>query len=75
MQFVLAVDFAPLAVRRTAFQQVGGLDEGLGEAGECGIWCVALSGPSCTLDLFYVLCSIKCSALEHTLRMSYIICA
>lgn len=32
------VDFAPLAVRRSAFEAVGGLDEGLSEQGQCGIY-------------------------------------
>jgi len=38
MQFVQLVDFAPLAVRRTAFHHVGGLDEGLSDPGRCGVY-------------------------------------
>ena len=37
MQFVFAVDYAPVAVRKAAFQHVGGVDEGTSEPGECGI--------------------------------------
>ncbi|GAX76660.1 hypothetical protein CEUSTIGMA_g4106.t1 [Chlamydomonas eustigma] len=37
-QFVAAADFAPLAVRKTVFEEVGGLDEGLSEEGVCGIF-------------------------------------
>ncbi|KAG2489688.1 hypothetical protein HYH03_011797 [Edaphochlamys debaryana] len=32
------VDFAPLAIRASIFREVGGLDEGLGQRGDCGIW-------------------------------------
>ncbi len=32
-----AVDFAPLALRKAAFEDVGGLDEGMSEKGICGI--------------------------------------
>lgn len=37
---VLQVDLAPIAVRRSAFKAVGGLDEGMSDRGECGIWWV-----------------------------------
>ncbi|KAG2499050.1 hypothetical protein HYH03_003235 [Edaphochlamys debaryana] len=36
--FALLVDFAPVMARRSAFKAVGGLDEGMGDRGECGIW-------------------------------------
>ena len=36
-QFVSVADFAPFAVRRTAFMDVGMLDEGMAPAGESGI--------------------------------------
>ena len=36
-EFVAMADFAPYAVRRAAFLDVGGLDEALAEPGECGI--------------------------------------
>ncbi|KAG2453022.1 hypothetical protein HYH02_002357 [Chlamydomonas schloesseri] len=32
------VDFAPLVVRATAYEELGGLDEGFSRAGDCGIW-------------------------------------
>lgn len=38
MQYVAAADFAPLAVRRQAFEEVGGLDEGMSDQGVCGIF-------------------------------------
>jgi hypothetical protein len=38
MQFVELADFGPYGVRRSAFHEVGGLDEGLSEPGQCGIW-------------------------------------
>lgn len=38
MQFCALVDTAPLAVRRSVFLELGGLDEGLSEPGECGGW-------------------------------------
>jgi len=37
MQFVFLADYAPVALRRTAFKAVGGIDEGLMEPGECAI--------------------------------------
>mmetsp|Transcript_27600 Transcript_27600/g.60380 ORF Transcript_27600/g.60380 Transcript_27600/m.60380 type:complete len:448 (+) Transcript_27600:355-1698(+) len=37
LQFVEKVDMAPLAVRRSAYMHVGGMDEGTTEPGECGI--------------------------------------
>ncbi|KAG1674950.1 hypothetical protein FOA52_014744 [Chlamydomonas sp. UWO 241] len=36
--FVQLVDFGPLAFRRSAYRGVGGLDEGMSEAGMCGIY-------------------------------------
>ncbi|GAX77116.1 hypothetical protein CEUSTIGMA_g4562.t1 [Chlamydomonas eustigma] len=38
VQFVMLVDFAPMALLRSAFRYVGGLDEGLSEPGMCGIY-------------------------------------
>lgn len=38
MQFATSVDFAPLAVRKVALDDVRGLDEGLSEPGVCGIY-------------------------------------
>ncbi|KAG1661003.1 hypothetical protein FOA52_007168 [Chlamydomonas sp. UWO 241] len=38
MAFAQVVDFGPLAVRASAFEAVGGLDEGLSDAGVCGIY-------------------------------------
>ncbi|EFJ40820.1 hypothetical protein VOLCADRAFT_107960 [Volvox carteri f. nagariensis] len=38
MIFAFQVDLAPLAIRRSAFKAVGGLDEGMSDPGECGIW-------------------------------------
>lgn len=32
------VDYAPMAIRRSALQNVGWLDETLADPGECGIW-------------------------------------
>ena len=37
MQFAMLVDFAPMAILRSAFRYVGGLDEGMSEPGMCGI--------------------------------------
>lgn len=37
-QFVALADFGPYAVRRSAYIDVGGLDEGMSEAGQCGIF-------------------------------------
>ncbi|GIL93289.1 hypothetical protein Vretifemale_20704, partial [Volvox reticuliferus] len=36
--FAFQVDLAPLAIRRSAYKFVGGLDEGMSDPGECGIW-------------------------------------
>ena len=36
-EFVTVADFAPFALRRSAFEAVGGLDEGYVPAGTCGI--------------------------------------
>jgi hypothetical protein len=48
-QFVGAADFAPYSFRRSAFMEIGGLDEGSSEPGQCGIisdWEVSvLAGP------------------------------
>ncbi len=41
MQFCALVDTAPLVVRRSVFLELGGLDEGLSEPGECGEWTAA----------------------------------
>jgi hypothetical protein len=38
MDFVELVDFGPFAMRKTVFTELGGLDEGLSEPGQCGIW-------------------------------------
>ena len=38
MQFTSFVDFAPLAVRKVALEDVGGLEEGFSEPGVCGIY-------------------------------------
>ncbi|GLC37752.1 hypothetical protein PLESTB_001473200 [Pleodorina starrii] len=38
MIFAFQVDLAPIAIRRTAYRAVGGLDEGMSDPGECGIW-------------------------------------
>ncbi|GFR43729.1 hypothetical protein Agub_g4840, partial [Astrephomene gubernaculifera] len=38
MIFAFQVDLAPIAIRRSAFRLVGGLDEGMSDRGECGIW-------------------------------------
>jgi hypothetical protein len=38
MQFVELAAFGPYGMRRSAFHEVGGLDEGLSEPGQCGIW-------------------------------------
>ncbi|GIL88751.1 hypothetical protein Vretimale_17194 [Volvox reticuliferus] len=35
--FPLQVDYAPVALRRTAMLSVGGVDEGMSDLGECGI--------------------------------------
>lgn len=35
---VQLVDFGPLAVRRTAWEAAGGLDETLSDKGNCGIF-------------------------------------
>jgi hypothetical protein len=43
IQFVILVDFAPMALLRSAFRYVGGLDEGLSDPGMCGI-CKKISG-------------------------------
>jgi hypothetical protein len=37
VQFVSNVDFSPMMIRKRAWDDVGGLDEGLSEKGECGI--------------------------------------
>ncbi|KXZ49570.1 hypothetical protein GPECTOR_20g425 [Gonium pectorale] len=37
MQFVSLVDYAPLAVRASAFAAVGGIDGGMSESGQCGV--------------------------------------
>lgn len=36
-QFISLADFGPYAFRRTAYIDIGGLDEGMSEAGQCGI--------------------------------------
>ncbi|GIL62921.1 hypothetical protein Vafri_17101 [Volvox africanus] len=36
--FVQLVDFAPLAIRASAFSELGGLEEGFSRPGDCGIW-------------------------------------
>ncbi len=36
-QFAGALDFAPMTVRRSAYLEIGGIDEGMGEPGQCGI--------------------------------------
>ena len=36
-EFVSVADYAPYAVRREAYLEVGGMDEGVVEPGECGI--------------------------------------
>jgi len=38
VHYAANVDFAPMAIRKSAFKHVGGLDESLSEQGECGIW-------------------------------------
>lgn len=38
VNFAQVVDFGPLAVRRSAFEAVGGLDEGMSLPGTCGIF-------------------------------------
>ncbi|PNH10342.1 hypothetical protein TSOC_002927 [Tetrabaena socialis] len=47
--FPLFVDYAPMALRRSALRNVGGVDEGMGDVGMCGIcsdWegCTNLTG-------------------------------
>ena len=37
-QFVSVVDFGPFAVRASAFNAVGRLDEGMAQPGECGVF-------------------------------------
>ncbi|KAG2429410.1 hypothetical protein HYH02_014065 [Chlamydomonas schloesseri] len=37
MQFVSIIDYAPIAVRRSSFLAVGGIDENMSEAGACGV--------------------------------------
>ena len=37
-QFVSVADYSPYAVRAEALRDIGGLDEGLAEEGECGIF-------------------------------------
>ncbi|GIM04176.1 hypothetical protein Vretimale_8800 [Volvox reticuliferus] len=37
MQFVTLVDYAPVAVRRSAFLDVGGIDENMSQSGACGV--------------------------------------
>ncbi len=32
------VDYSPVLFRKSALQEVGGLDEGLADPGMCGIW-------------------------------------
>lgn len=36
-QFVGVADYAPYTFRRTTFMDIGGLDEGASEPGQCGI--------------------------------------
>jgi hypothetical protein len=36
-QFAGAMDYAPMTVRKSAFLDIGGIDEGAGEPGQCGI--------------------------------------
>ncbi|GIL69435.1 hypothetical protein Vretimale_13528 [Volvox reticuliferus] len=36
--YAQTVDFAPMAIRASIFEAVGGLDEGSSRAGDCGIW-------------------------------------
>jgi hypothetical protein len=38
MQFTSVADYAPFSVRKSALIDVGGIDEGLSEPGECGIF-------------------------------------
>ncbi|GAX77943.1 hypothetical protein CEUSTIGMA_g5385.t1 [Chlamydomonas eustigma] len=37
-QYVLNADYAPLAFRKSAWKHIGGIDETMSEAGECGIF-------------------------------------
>jgi hypothetical protein len=36
-QFAGAMDFAPMTMRRSAYLDIGGIDEGMGEPGQCAI--------------------------------------
>jgi hypothetical protein len=38
VQFTSVADYAPFSVRKSALIDVGGVDEGLSEPGECGIY-------------------------------------
>jgi hypothetical protein len=38
MDYVELADFGPFAIRKTVFHELGGLDEGMSEPGQCGIW-------------------------------------
>lgn len=49
-QFVSVADYAPYALRASAFREIGGLDEGFANEGECGIFSArARLRRSCTL--------------------------
>ncbi|KAG2489110.1 hypothetical protein HYH03_012336 [Edaphochlamys debaryana] len=37
MQFVSIIDYAPIAVRRSAFLHIGGIDANMAESGACGV--------------------------------------
>jgi len=37
-QFVMNADYAPLALRKSSLRHIGGIDETMSEAGECGIF-------------------------------------
>ncbi len=46
LHFVLKVDMAPMAIRKSAYINIGGMDETVTEPGECGIitdWDLCLS--------------------------------
>lgn len=38
-------DYAPYGLRAEAFREIGGLDEGFAETGDCGIFSVRGRGP------------------------------
>ena len=70
MQFAMLVDFAPMAILRSAFRYVGGLDEGMSEPGMCGI-CKRGGGCSEVIDVWWQLMIAQLFKLCSSTSVAY----